>query len=133
VPTITLLRLLLRASSRWLETEIDSRENPKVQSPAQRAVQFLTFIATMNGYRAIEIMAPQAAAACRKSASRTAFTERESLMGKERECLGIPEHWWDNEVHMKENPDEGYSPEFVEAEKKKLERLKAELAARKKS
>jgi hypothetical protein len=43
---------------------------------------------------------------------------------------GIPDAWLDNEVRMKKNPDDCYSAEFVEANKKKLE---AFLTNRKKS
>jgi len=44
-------------------------------------------------------------------------------MTKVKKTDGIPDPWFDNEVPMKKNPDDCYSAEFVEAQRKKLEEL----------
>jgi hypothetical protein len=51
-------------------------------------------------------------------------------MTDEPKTNGIPNRLLDNEVPMKKNPDDCYSAEFVERQRKRLEEL---LANRKKS
>ena len=43
----------------------------------------------------------------------------------------IPDHWYDNEVAMKKDPDDCYSKEFVERMAKHQQQLKAAQALRK--